>query len=188
MNCPFVFQDASHPLNNVPAGAIRQQAAYVPPHLRNKSAGGWTFMTRGPLYSTPFNLHLLLSFFDLSPILSSKGYVEYKKYDKNLCWREMMSEFQHSERPSWSLLRPLQSSHNRISRLSRSVRRTGRSGSSRLSSTTFSNSKWAENERTSRVAYCKRHALLKMYDSIRGIEIGQGGLCASILSRTFLDN
>ncbi|PAV84737.1 hypothetical protein WR25_10132 isoform B [Diploscapter pachys] len=38
MNCLFVFQDASHPLNNVPAGAIRQQAAYVPPHLRNKSA------------------------------------------------------------------------------------------------------------------------------------------------------
>lgn len=37
-------------------------------------------------------------------------------------------------------------------------------------------------------AHYKRHTPLKMYDSIRGIEIGQGGLCASILSRTFLDN
>ncbi|PAV84738.1 hypothetical protein WR25_10132 isoform C [Diploscapter pachys] len=35
---PIKKKDASHPLNNVPAGAIRQQAAYVPPHLRNKSA------------------------------------------------------------------------------------------------------------------------------------------------------
>ena len=43
-------------------------------------------------------------------------------------------------------------------------------------------------KRISRVTCCKRHTPLKMYDSIRGIEIGQGGLCASILSRTFLDN
>ena len=96
---------------------------------------------------TPFNLHPLLSFSPASFSYSLQKVVwNIKTYDKNLCWREMMSEFQHSERPSWSLLRPLQSSHNRISRLSRSVRRTGRSGNSRLSSTTFSNSRWAERE------------------------------------------
>jgi len=31
-------KDTSHPLNNLPAGSLRQQAAYVPPHLRK--AGG----------------------------------------------------------------------------------------------------------------------------------------------------
>ncbi|CAB3403729.1 unnamed protein product [Caenorhabditis bovis] len=31
---PIKKKDASHPLNNVPAGSVRQQGAYVPPHLR----------------------------------------------------------------------------------------------------------------------------------------------------------
>ena len=29
-------KDVDHPLNNIPAGAVRQAGAYVPPHLRNK--------------------------------------------------------------------------------------------------------------------------------------------------------
>uniref|UniRef100_A0A8R1I202 Eukaryotic translation initiation factor 2A n=1 Tax=Caenorhabditis japonica TaxID=281687 RepID=A0A8R1I202_CAEJA len=36
---PIRKKDASHPLNNVPAGAVRQAGAYVPPHLR-KPLGG----------------------------------------------------------------------------------------------------------------------------------------------------
>ncbi|CAI2333694.1 unnamed protein product [Caenorhabditis sp. 36 PRJEB53466] len=36
---PIRKKDASHPLNNVPAGAVRQAGAYVPPHLRKGGSG-----------------------------------------------------------------------------------------------------------------------------------------------------
>lgn len=36
---PIKKKDASHPLNNVPAGAVRQAGAYVPPHLRKENGG-----------------------------------------------------------------------------------------------------------------------------------------------------
>ncbi|EFO85911.1 hypothetical protein GCK72_005539 [Caenorhabditis remanei] len=37
---PIKKKDASHPLNNVPAGAVRQAGAYIPPHLRKPLGGG----------------------------------------------------------------------------------------------------------------------------------------------------
>ncbi|CAD6196981.1 unnamed protein product [Caenorhabditis auriculariae] len=36
---PIKKRDASHPLNNVPAGAVKKQTAYVPPHLRKGNVG-----------------------------------------------------------------------------------------------------------------------------------------------------
>ncbi|CAI4233154.1 unnamed protein product [Auanema sp. JU1783] len=44
-------KDASHPLNNLPAGAVRQAGAYVPPHLRGKPSAGAPDASKGKVAS-----------------------------------------------------------------------------------------------------------------------------------------
>ena len=45
-------KDPSHPANNLPAGALTQAGAYVPPHLRNKP-GGQSLLSKRRILKLP---------------------------------------------------------------------------------------------------------------------------------------
>ena len=190
MNCLLCFRT---PLTHSTT-CLREQSVNRPPtflliwetrvqvgeHLRQGVLCIPLFYTRSTL--TPFNLHPLLSFSPTSSYSLQKIVWNTKKLwqgpvlKRNDEWiSAQRAAIMESAAPT--AIKPQQ--NQQISEKDRKIRQLETKLNDILKLKV--SRKWENIEE----AYCKRHTPLKMYDSIRGIEIGQGKLCSVLKYRVY---